>query len=355
MDIVTALGLFAVGVIALEAGMGRAKGATHCFIKGFVAIGVGLFIGIGLPFEEALVGAVAALLATVGLGDRVTLSAAFVLAGGVALLHRFLTGFDSLVSLLSSVPLPEGVAALGPIGDWLTMGWGSDYGGLWTVHALAGGAALGALRAVRPRLGRYLRDGASAALPGHNLPLAGLGAGLIWVGMKGFAPALWSGISYTAFTSFLAALAFTKWRFGKFDPSFALTAFWAGLIAGLAVVTQTPLWNLFVGSLGGTLAILFSLWLDRRFVDDPIGVVAAEGLMPLFGTLVRWFIEPQIFGMGWLGWLGAFALGFLVTHFLGQLLWWIGILRPSPTEELTGLDQSLYGIPAYSEFELRET
>jgi Amt family ammonium transporter len=348
------LPLFALGAILMEAGMGRAKGATHSFVKGMVALGVGVLIGaVGGSWREALLCGTAALLATVGLGDRITLITAGVLAAGIAIAHRILVVTDRAFSLAGAFNLPEALAGWASVQKWLATYWLPDYASLWSVHALAGGAALGALMMAGPRIGRYLRNGQPAAMPAHNLPMAGIGALLLWVGAQAFSPPLWQGASVSAFSALLTALLWTRWRFGKTDPSFAFTGFWSGLIAGIGSgVSFLP--SLAVGVVAGIVAVAFSLALDRRFVDDPVGIVAAEGLAPLLGITAQWFWGEASWGVGVISWGVAVLAGFVMARCLVGLLRAFGVLRPAPADELAGTDLRLYGIAAYPEFELRE-
>lgn len=348
------LPLFVLGAILMEAGMGRAKGASHSFVKGTVALGVGVLIGaLSGSWREALLCGAAALLATIGLGDRITLLTAGVLAAGIAVAHRLLVITDRALSLTAAFNLPEALAGWASVQKWLATYWLPDYAALWSVHALAGGAALGALMVTGPRIGRYLRNGQPAAMPAHNLPMAGIGALLLWVGAQAFSPPLWQGASISAFSALLTALLWTRWRFGKTDPSFAFTGFWSGLIAGIGTGGGF-LPSLAVGVVAGIVAVAFSLALDQRFVDDPVGIVAAEGVAPLLGIAGQWLWGEASWGMGVISWGVAVLAGFVTARCLGGLLRVFGVLRPAPADELAGADLRLYGIVAYPEFELRE-
>src|SRR5439155_10370376 len=45
-----------------------------------------------------------------------------------------------------------------------------------------------ALLLLGPRKGKYSRDGKPRAIPGHNMPLFGLGVLILWLGWFGFNP-----------------------------------------------------------------------------------------------------------------------------------------------------------------------
>ncbi len=349
------LPLFALGAMLMEAGMGRAKGAFHCFVKGFIALAVGFLLGsVGANEQGALWCALAALLATIGLSDRITLAGTVGLAVIVSLAHRVVTLLDRLISLAGTVSVPASLAGLAGVRDWLVPFWQSDYAGVWAVHTLAGGAALGALAVVGPRVGRYTKNGLPAPMPPHNLPLAGLGVFFLWVGAQGFSQPLWLGASQAGFVAFLTALLWTKWRFGKADPSFAFSAFWAGLVAGLAVGTAAWFPLAVAGALSGVSTVALSIALDRRFIDDPVGVVTAEGVAPLIGLLALWFTGNAAFGLGAISWVVAFLGGWAAARVVCRGMALAGLLRLAPMDEFVGVDQRLYGIAAYPEFELRE-
>ncbi|MCS7264679.1 MAG: hypothetical protein NZ805_07585 [Armatimonadetes bacterium] len=349
------LPLFALGAILVETGLGRAKGALHCFVKGLIALAVGTTFGfLGQDWGNAILCGVVALLATLGLGDRITLLASAFIAASVSIFHKLLLIFDRLVGLSTNTPLPEWLFAFKPVLDWLSVHWQPDYAFLFSVHTLAGGSALGALLASGPRIGRYSRTGSLTALPAHNLPIAAIGAFLIWLGSQGFSQTLWESSVLCGFIALLTSIAWTKWRFGKVDPSFAITSLWTGLVGGLALGKVAFLPAFLVGVFSGVISVSVSLFLDKNFIDDPVGIVPAEGFAPLIGLTVFWFSNGTTFGSGLFNWVLAFALGFGGTWLVCRILAFFNLLRLHPMDELEGADLHLYGIAAYPEFETRE-
>lgn len=248
-------------------------------------------------------------------------------------------------------------------GGWLSELGFADYAGSSVVHAVGGFAALGAVLAVGPRIGRYA-DKRVIAMPGHNLPFAGIGVFLLWIGWFGF-----NGGSELAFSDQGSAIAIAKvmlntnlaaaggamaalllsWSIFK-KPDFSMTL--NGVIAGLVSITAGPdaitgIWAVVAGAIGGVLVTYSILLLDRLNIDDPVGAISAHGTAGLWGTLA-----VGIFGganlltqlIGTLAYAGAaFAAGLLVFMALRAT---IGIRVPAH-EEVRGLDTTEHGAIAY--------
>jgi hypothetical protein len=63
-----------------------------------------------------------------------------------------------------------------------------DFAGSIVVDVTAAAAALAVLVVLGPRRGKYGGDGKPRAIPGHNMPLFGLGIFILWLGWYGFNP-----------------------------------------------------------------------------------------------------------------------------------------------------------------------
>ena len=61
-----------------------------------------------------------------------------------------------------------------------------DFAGSTAVHLIGATGALAALLLLGPRRGKYAADGKPRAIPGHNMPLFGLGVLILWLGWFGF-------------------------------------------------------------------------------------------------------------------------------------------------------------------------
>src|SRR5919106_2728923 len=63
-----------------------------------------------------------------------------------------------------------------------------DFAGSTVVHLVGATGAFAALLLLGPRRGKYGPDGKPRAIPGHSMPLVGLGVLILWLGWFGFNP-----------------------------------------------------------------------------------------------------------------------------------------------------------------------
>ena len=63
-----------------------------------------------------------------------------------------------------------------------------DFAGSTAVHLIGATGAFAALLLLGPRRGKYGPDGKPRAIPGHRMPLFGLGVLILWLGWFGFNP-----------------------------------------------------------------------------------------------------------------------------------------------------------------------
>jgi Amt family ammonium transporter len=265
---------------------------------------------------------------------------------------------------------------------WSSNGWLAklgmiDFAGSAAIHALGGFAALAAAIFLGPRIGRFGDDGKINIVSPSNLPLASVGAFILWFGWFGFnsgstLSATNEGIGHIAVTTMLASAAgcatcilFTMLRYRKADPPMVINGALAGLVgitAGCAYVSDAI--AILIGAVSGVAMVLCSEWLEQRKVDDPVGAFAVHGISGSIGTLaVGLFALPGtashdglFYGGGWYL-LGVQALGLLVVAVWGFALTWIALkgiqafkpVRVSQDEELIGLDVGIHGVPAYSQ------
>src|SRR5436309_2131161 len=74
-------------------------------------------------------------------------------------------------------------------GGWLVSTFHmQDFAGSTVVHLMGATGAFAALLLLGPRRGKYGKDGKARAIPGHNMPLFGLGILILWLGWFGFNP-----------------------------------------------------------------------------------------------------------------------------------------------------------------------
>ncbi|WP_054023525.1 ammonium transporter [Bacillus sp. FJAT-28004] len=257
-----------------------------------------------------------------------------------------------------------------------------DFAGSAVIHALGGFSALAAAIFIGPRIGKFSPDGKANIVPPSNLPLASVGAFILWFGWFGFnagstLSATNGSIGHIAITTMLSAAAggatcilFTMFRYKKADPPMVINGSLAGLVgitAGCAFVSDIA--AIGIGAVSGIAMVLVTEWLERRQVDDPVGAFAVHGVSGSIGTLaVGLFALPELtegVGKGYYGLfyggafdlLGVQALGLIIVSLWGFALTWGALwlirkvipVRVSKDEELIGLDVGIHGVPAYSQ------
>ena len=119
-----------------------------------------------------------------------------------------------------------------------------DFAGSTVVHTIGGMVALAGALVLGPRIGRrFKRDGGGPMMP-HDLTIAASGGLLLWFGWYGFNPGStlsamdFEGIGRVAANTTLAACAAgltammaAYWMSKKWDVSFTVNGFLAGLVA----------------------------------------------------------------------------------------------------------------------------
>jgi Amt family ammonium transporter len=267
-------------------------------------------------------------------------------------------------------------------GGWLQNNLGmQDFAGSTAVHLIGATGALAVLLQLGPRRGKYDADGTPRAIPGHNMPLFGLGVLILWLGWFGFNPGSTLGAMDGRFTevalvTLLAAAAGVLFA--------VLTAYWKtkaidigmagnGAIGALVAITAPsgyvePWAAVIIGSIAGVIVPLGVYAIDKK-IDDPVGALTAHGICGIWGTLAcgiftaprlaeyNAFGKPGLLYNGSLHQLGTQALG-IVTVFafvftLSFATFWAikktyG-LRVSAEEEEAGLDITEHGMYGYPE------
>lgn len=381
------------GFAALEAGFISSKNSINIIMKVFMDCTVGLIgywvVGFALMYgadRMGLFGSSGFLFSGNGLvpaGTRVApyaywlfqaafaVAVATIVSGAVA--ERMKFGPYIIFSFLATaVVYPIAGHWVWGQGGWLNRMGMLDFAGSSVVHAAGGWAALAAILVLGPRIGKYNKDGSPNVIPGHNIPLAALGAFILWVGWFGFNPGsalsgLNPNIARIAVTTNLAAAAggtvgtlFTMLRYGKPDPSMTINGALAGLVAitaGCAYVG--PGSALIIGGIAGILVVLGVELFDRMHADDPVGAVAVHGVCGSFGTIAvglfaekgglffgggAKLLEVQVLGLLVVS-LWAFAASFIIFSILKKT---VGI-RVTEAEETEGMDISEHGVGAYNE------
>jgi Amt family ammonium transporter len=172
-----------------------------------------------------------------------------------------------------------------------------DFAGSTAVHLIGATGALAALLHLGPRKGKYGPDGKPRAIPGHNMPLFGLGVLILWLGWFGFNPG--SALSASdgrfpeillvtqlaACAGVLAAVATAYWKTKAIDIGMSGNGAIAALVAITAPSGYVELWTApIIGAVAGVIVVLGVYWVDKH-IDDPVGALSAHGMAGIWGTL----------------------------------------------------------------------
>jgi Amt family ammonium transporter len=241
-----------------------------------------------------------------------------------------------------------------------------DFAGSAMVHAFGGFAALACVLLLGPRHGKYGPHG--QPIQGHSMPLATIGAFMLWLGWFGFnggsvLSANPGPLGLVIATTSLAAAAggfsaaITSWVFAKKpDLSMALNGILAGLVgitAGADIVS--PCGSILIGLVAGILVYFAVVAIDGIKIDDPVGAISVHGVCGVWGILACALFDTTDSGYTIFGQLtGVLAAGLSAFVFsiivFGALKATVGI-RVSPEEEQEGLDVGEHGMEAYPHFQ----
>ena len=267
-------------------------------------------------------------------------------------------------------------------GGWLQSNLGmQDFAGSTAVHLIGATGALAVLLHLGARRGKYGPDRKPRAIPGHNMPLFGLGIFILWLGWFGFNPGSTLNATDGRFTEVLlvtqlAACAgvlggiFTAYfKTKKIDIGMAGNGAIAALVAITAPSGYVAPWAAIpIGAVAGVIVVLGVYAIEKK-LDDPVGALSAHGLAGIWGTLsCGIFTNPDLakynaVGKPGLVYTGSFhqlliqALGVLVAFsavfVLSFATFWVikktyG-LRVTAEEEDAGLDITEHGMYGYPE------
>lgn len=236
-----------------------------------------------------------------------------------------------------------------------------DFAGSTVVHAFGGFAALACVLVLGPRRGKYTKNGIKPIL-GHSMPLATIGAFLLFLGWFGFnggsvlaaEPHLVSMVFVTtalaaaggAIGAMVVAWVLTK----KPDLSMSLNGFLAGLVgitAGADAIS--PTWSVVVGLIAGAIVVFSVILLDRIKIDDPVGAISVHGTCGIWGTLAVAIFGGGVtsFGAQLTGILSVCAFAFVFSFAVFFVMKMVMGVRVDEQEEIEGLDVAEHGVPAY--------
>ena len=248
-------------------------------------------------------------------------------------------------------------------GGWAAQFGSLDFAGGTVVHISSGFAALALALVIGKRVGfgQY-------ALEPANIPMAILGAALLWFGWFGFnagSALAANGLAANAFvtTNTAAAAAamiwlLLSWIHGK--PS--SLGFVSGAVAGLVAITPgagyvTPMAAIVIGAIGGALCYSMMLFRIKKGLDESLDAWSIHGMGGLWGALATGIfaaaavngasglIEGNVhqFVANAVGAFSALIYAFVVTYILAVIVDKTIGLRVTEEEEYVGLDISQHG------------
>jgi Amt family ammonium transporter len=267
-------------------------------------------------------------------------------------------------------------------GGWLQVNFGmQDFAGSTVIHLIGATGALAALLLLGPRQGKYGRDGKPNVIPGHSMPLVGLGVMILFLGWFGFNPGSTLGVADGRFAEVaivtllggcaggLAAMATIYLVTRSFDIGMTGNGVIAGLVAITAPSGYVEYWAAIpIGLVAGVIVVFAVIRIDRR-LDDPIGALSSHGVAGIWGTLsCGLFTAPRLaelnavgdgglvytgslhqFLVQGLGVLAAFCSVFVVSFAVFFAIKATIGLRVRPDEERYGLDIVEHGMWGYPE------
>lgn len=396
------------GFAMLEAGSVRMKNAGHVAGKTvltlaiaslcFWALGFGLGFGNGNDFfgttgflyggdTQADAFANALGFSDVTLNVKFLFQMAFaavslaIVSGGMA--ERAKLSVYIIFGILFSVVIYPVVAHWVWGGGWLAQMGMQDYAGSTVVHLTGATAAVVATILLKPRLGKFNKDGKPVIIPGHNQVFTVLGVIILWFGWFGFNPGsalspMGGFFGHVALTTNIAAAAgglaalIASWLyFGKSDIPAMLNGVLAALVAITGACAYVQPWAaIVIGLVAGAFTFMTSQWLERAGLDDPIYAFSVHGIAGMWGAIsTGLFADPELIekgalvgkaglfydggfhqvGVQALGVIGSFAFVAVMSFIILYVIKLVNGLRVTEEEELVGLDLSEHGTYGYPE------
>jgi ammonium transporter, Amt family len=336
-------------------------GFSDFFYSGYNVEGLNLSGSVFFLFQLAFAG-IALTIAFGGFAERAKLSAYLV--------------FALFFSILVYPPIAHWIWG----GGWLTEHGKQDFAGSTVVHLTGAMAALAATILLKPRIGKFNKDGSANNLEGHNQVFTALSVLLLWVGWFGFNAGSTISVDgaffgFVAINTNLAAAAGTiaaliiSWVVtGKADVPMMLNGALAGLVAITASCAFVDTWAaVFIGFIAGILVFTSIRFFENRKIDDPIFALSVHGTAGVWGTLSTGLFatkelatvgKPGLLYGGGFEQLGVQALGvvtcaayaFIVAFIILTIMnKFMNGIRVTEEEEIIGLDMSEHGSYGYPE------
>lgn len=254
-------------------------------------------------------------------------------------------------------------------GGWLARLGALDFAGGTVVHISAGFSALAIAMVIRKRIG-FGRD---IMEPG-NIPLALLGASLLWFGWFGFNAGSAIGANSLAASAFVVtntaaaagALAWMAMSWWKGRP--ASLGFASGAVAGLVAITPASGFvdvpgALAIGIAAGVICYLAMVFRIRKGLDESCDCWSVHGMGGLIGALLTGVFATTAVQANYTGLLygnvdqfasqaiavcASIAYSFIVTLVLAKAIDMTIGMTVKDEEEYVGLDIAQHGERAFT-------
>ena len=242
-----------------------------------------------------------------------------------------------------------------------------DLAGSTVIHSTGGWALLAAFLIIGPRKGRYI-NGKIKVIPASNIPLAVLGAFLLWIGWFGFNGGSVGSISSKESADIVSLVIMNTNNAGLigglivmilsylYYKRFDITMILNGALGGLVAITAgadvvSPYEALIIGLIGGILVFYAIPFFDKLKIDDPVGALSVHLINGIWGTIAAGIfgkdinLFAQIKGIIVVGvfvFLTSYAILYVINKFIP--------FRIDEENEIEGLDITECGIESYPEF-----
>jgi ammonium transporter, Amt family len=256
-----------------------------------------------------------------------------------------------------------------------------DFAGSTVVHLSGATGAFAALLLLGPRKGKYGPDGKPRAIPGHSMPIFGLGVLILWLGWFGFNPGSTLGTADARFAEIVVVtnLAAAAGVIGAMATSYFMQKtldvgmIGNGAIAALVAITAPSGYVEFwaapiIGIIAGVLVVVAVIAIDK-LLDDPVGALSAHGIAGIWGTLACGLFtstrladyngigDPGLFyngsftqlGVQLVGVVAAFCAVFILSFATFGAIKAVFGLRVPDEDEDAGLDITEHGMYGYPE------
>jgi len=263
------------------------------------------------------------------------------------------------------------VVVYSPIAHWV---WGGgflytmgalDFAGGAVIHINAGMAALAAALVLGKRVGK--------PSPPHSLPLAVLGAGMLWFGWFGFnagSALAANGIAANAFvtTHIATAAAGVTWAIadGLYHKKATSLGIITGVVAGLVAITPacgyvTPMSAIWIGIGSSLICFFFVIFVKPKLgYDDSLDAFGVHGIGGIFGALATGLFASSAVNAAVTKGVGeqmiiqlkatviTMVFSFVASYILLKLVDMTVGLRVKENEERIGLDLTQHKESAYT-------